>query len=233
MHAFSSKKITINLIKYPNRESLYHDLADDIVKDLAILLEQQRRVSLSVPGGTTPKPLFKKLRSADIDWFRVHVVCTDERWVDEADKRSNARLIRENLLTNNAERATFLSYCHNINDLEENLATIRKRIKMILPLSIAVLGMGTDGHVASLFPDAPELSDALDEDAPVLVVTRPPSQPETRLSLSAQTINDATIKHLVITGGDKLEVMCQAIRSYKHNLPVQRILNGTVVHWAP
>ena len=95
----------MNFIEYADRDMLAIDLANTLAGELETALLHHETVSFAVPGGSTPGPVFDALCAANVDWERVHVFATDERWVPEDNTRSNARLIRERLLVNRAAAA--------------------------------------------------------------------------------------------------------------------------------
>ena len=222
----------MNIIDYPDREMLAIDLANNLAGALEGFLLTHDLASFAVPGGTTPGPIFDALCAADLDWDRVHVMPTDERWVPQDHARSNARLICERLLTGRAASATFLPLYAPAEDPDEVLADIEAMIAPVLPLSVLLLGMGEDMHAASLFPGAPGLAEALAPDAPILSVLRPETEPEARVSLSAHVLDDALSKHLVIYGSAKREALERALTLPPEEAPVQAVLSAMTVHWA-
>ena len=190
---------------YPDRGTLMRDLAELVADQLRAAHAAKDQATLAVPGGTTPGPFLEALSEADLAWEDVRVLPTDERLVSELSARSNLRLIRESLGRNRAAEARILAL-H-----EPLLGAMTARVAAALPIDVLVLGMGTDLHTASLFPDAPELAAALAPDAPVLVEVHPASQPEARLTLSAPVIRAASVIHLLITGEDKLAALERAL----------------------
>lgn len=222
----------MNLIEYADRDLLAMDLATLIAGELKAALGHRETVSLAVPGGTTPGPVFDVLCAADLDWGRVHVLPTDERWVPQDDPRSNGRLIAERLLTHRAAAARALPLYADADRPEDVLAELETMLAPDLPLSVMLAGMGTDGHVASLFPGMPGLDEALRPDAPILAVSRPETQPETRVSLTARVLNEALSKHLLIVGRDKRDALERAMFLEPQDAPVVEILSGMTVHWA-
>ena len=99
----------MKLIEYADADMMFINLAQQIAGEMENMLFHDETVSLAVPGGTTPGPLFDNLSGADLDWSRVFVLPTDERWVPEDNPRSNAGLIRDRLITGRAAAATYLS----------------------------------------------------------------------------------------------------------------------------
>lgn len=223
----------MNIIEYPDRDMLAIDVANKLAGDLETHLLHNETASFAVAGGTTPAPIFDDLCAADIDWARVHVMATDERWVPSDSDRSNARMIRERLLTDRAAKARFLPFYVPSREPEEIMVEVEALIQPELPLAVLVLGMGNDMHTASLFPGVPGLEAALAPNAPTLAVLRPDSQPEARVSLTAHVLDAAIAKHLVIYGGEKLQALKRAMSLAPEEAPIQAVLSDTTVHWAP
>lgn len=222
----------LNIIDYADRDMLAINLAQTLAGQLETGLFNHDRVSFAVPGGTTPGPVFDALCAATLDWSRVHVLPTDERWVPEDDNRSNARLIRARLLTDRAAAATFLPFYRAGREPEAALDDIAESLTPELPLSVLLLGMGEDLHTASLFPGAPGLLAALDADARPVAVLRPETQPEARVSLTAPVLDGALSKHLVIYGAAKRAALERALTMPPEEAPVQVALDDITVHWA-
>lgn len=223
----------MNIKEYPDRDMLALAVADRLAGDLNNHLLHHDTAALAVAGGTTPGPIFDDLCAADLDWSRVTVMASDERWVPVDHERSNARLIRERLMVNRAEKAELLSYYQEGKTPEEAAAELSPKVGAHRPLAAVLLGMGEDMHTASLFPGAPGLEDALAADAPELVVVRPDSQPEVRFSLSAPVLNGALAKHLVIFGEAKRAALEVARTLPPEDAPIAAVLSECNVHWAP
>ncbi len=222
----------MNLIEYSDEDMLAIGLANVLVGQLENTLFNNERASFAVPGGTTPGPVFDAMSGVNLDWSRVHVLPTDERWVPEDHDRSNARLIRSRLLTDRAAGARFISLYREGVTPEMAAPVIAEELEAELPISVLLLGMGGDMHTASLFPGAPGLLEALAGDAPVVAVLRPETQPEPRISLTARALEGAMSKHLVITGAAKREALERAMRLPPEEAPVQAVLGDITVHWA-
>ncbi len=147
---------------YPDRDFLCLKLADLIASQLAETLRLEGRATLSVPGGTTPGPVFDTLSGVDIDWANVAVVLNDERWVPEDSPRSNTRLLRERLLRGRAAAARLIPlYAAGAETPEDAVPALEDGLRPHLPISVLLLGMGADMHTASLFPGADRLAEAL------------------------------------------------------------------------
>ncbi len=217
---------------YPDREMLAIDVANLLAGELENCLLQHDTASFAVPGGTTPGPIFDALCAADLDWSRVHVMLTDERWVAPDHPRSNAALVRERLLVDRAAQAHFVPFYRAGQTPQEAAADLAQALDPELPISVLLLGMGADMHTASLFPGAEGLERALASDAPALCPIVAPGQPEPRMTLSARVLNDAMSKHLVIFGEDKRDAIDRAARLPPEEAPINAVMDEGVVHWA-
>ncbi|MGJ8583296.1 MAG: 6-phosphogluconolactonase [Marinosulfonomonas sp.] len=223
----------MNLIEYPDREMMMMDLANLLAGEIAGVLRHDDTASLVVPGGTTPGPIFDVLCAVDLDWSRVSVMLSDERWVPETSDRSNTRLLKERLLVERAAQANFLPLYAAAETPEEKLEELEQTISTALPISVLLLGMGDDMHTASLFPGADKLAEALAPDAPVLMPMRAPGAPEPRITLTAPVLAGAISKHIVITGPKKRQALERATSlGDTMQAPVAAVLKDATVHWA-
>lgn len=222
----------MRLVEYPDREALALGLADRLAADLGAALAANDRVSLAVPGGTTPGPLFDLLASVALDWGRVTVIPTDERRVPADSPRANSRLIRQRLLVGPAAAARLLPLEAADDGPDPDLAALAARVAEHLPLSVLLLGMGEDGHVASLFPGADRLAAALAPDAPPVLALAAPAAPEPRLTLTAPVLQGALVTHLMIAGEPKRAMLERARGLEPEAAPVRIVLGSATVHWA-
>ncbi|MBZ5489017.1 6-phosphogluconolactonase [Halomonas aquamarina] len=217
------------------RQQLAEQLAEAVAKALEEDLGRQERVLLIVSGGSTPVPFFQALAAKPLAWERVDITLADERWVDAESSDSNARLVRENLLQGNAAAAHFVPLTSSASTPEEGVAEVARRTAgLAWPASVIILGMGGDGHTASLFPDSQELGLALATDEP-LVAVRTPSQPQPRITFSAARLHQASRHILHITGDDKRTVLASALSGDDvRQLPIRAFLSCPLaIYWAP
>lgn len=221
----------MDLIEYPDAEMMMMRLADVLASQIKQALLTHDRASLAVPGGTTPGPIFDTLCAVDLDWSRVDVLLTDERWLPETSDRSNTALLRRRLLVNRAAAAQLIPLYADAPAPEDRLADLTAGLAAALPLSVVLLGMGADMHTASLFPGADQLELALTGDAP-LVAMRAPGAPEPRITLSAAVLNAAMARHIVIVGAEKRAALDQAQGLDPQDAPVVSVLKDATVHWA-
>ncbi len=220
--------------EYADEDMLELGLSGVLASELTNALGRRDEVAFVVPGGSTPAPVFDTLCAVDLEWERIIVIPSDERWVPEDSERSNARMIREHLLQEKAAKARFLSLYTGDPTPEEGFGKVVEQIEPLLPISVALLGMGTDMHVASLFPGCANLAAALREEAPDVMPMYPPSQPEPRVSLTAPTLRGALAKHVLIRGEAKRAALEEAIRiNDPLKAPIVAVLDEAIVHWAP
>ena len=223
----------MNFIDYPDAELMAVHLANALAGELTAALEHQERVLFVVPGGTTPGPVFDNLCGADLDWARVAICLSDERWLAQVHVRSNTRLVRERLLTGRAARARLLPLYLPDAAPEAVLTELEANIVPLLPVDVCLLGMGADMHTASLFPGADNLEAALRSDAPVLMAMRAAGAPEPRVTLSARVLRAALALHIVIAGAAKKAALDRARSLEPVKAPVAAVLEEATVHWAP
>lgn len=214
------------------------DLAEAVAGFLRNRLLEAPRVSLVVSGGSTPLPFFEALSRKDLDWGRVDVLLADERWVAEDDPASNTRLLKDSFLQNEASSARFFSLKQEGDTPGDGLDSVKSELAdLALPLDVLILGMGNDGHTASLFPDAPELPGAMDPECQEIVAAMtPPSQPHRRITLTFPPLRDARFTALHIKGNDKLDTLRRALTDPADvmAMPIRGFLKpGLQVFWSP
>ena len=221
-----------DFLEYNDREELVSSVAKILASDLIASIKDRENVMFSVPGGSTPGPIFDKLCEFDLDWRRVSIILNDERWVPESNERSNTKLLRERLLIKKATLATYISMYSDTITPELGIPKLKKRIDPNLPISVLLFGMGADMHTASLFPGGDKLEEALSNNAPTLLPMRAAGAMEARMTLTAQVLNSSRFKHLVIFGEEKRKAFEKAIDLPNSIAPVSAILPEASVHWA-
>lgn len=194
---------------FPSPEALAETLAGDVARALDEAIARRGHALLAVSGGTTPKLFFPALSKRELDWAKVTAVPVDERFVPESSPRSNGALIRNSLLTNKAAAARFAPLFRPAETVEDAANAAAAGLAALpWPLDAAILGMGTDGHTASFFPDAANLATLTDpaEDGLVLPVNAP-SAGEPRLTLPLARLLDSGFLALHIEGKEKRAVL--------------------------
>lgn len=188
-------------------------VADALQKDI----DTRGEASLVVSGGSTPGPVFRQLAQTPISWNKVTVTLADERWVPPGHADSNESLVRNMLLTDLAADAGFVSLYRNDVTPENAIDEVARDVDaMIHPFTVTILGMGGDGHTASLFPDAPanQLEAAMDlENSCSIALLNPPSVDQQRITLTRKALLNSTHRIVHITGDSKQQVLADALEN--------------------
>jgi len=216
------------------------ELATQVALALRAGLAARGAGSLALAGGRTPVPLFHALCAQQLDWRHVGVTLTDERWVAEDQPGSNAALVRRELLAGPAAAAHFVPlYDGSAHAASAARATWQRLRGLARPFDAVALGMGEDGHFASLFPGDDGLPAALDPAAePACVAMRAPVEPRERISLNLAALLQTRRLFLFVTGKVKLELLEAAASAGAASAwPVSALLAQrqpvTEVYWAP
>jgi 6-phosphogluconolactonase len=200
---------------FADRDALVEVLSVDIHQALAQALLARERVSFVVSGGRSPIPLFRALRKARLPWERVHVTLADERWVPVDDPESNEGLVRRELLQERAAAAHFTGLKTPHPTPQLGLAEAWSRVAALpRPFDVLVLGMGEDGHTASLFPSSPGIDAAMVPGGePGCAAMSAPVWPNARITLNLAALAASRRAFLHIEGERKREVYRTAARS--------------------
>jgi 6-phosphogluconolactonase len=211
-HAFSS------------REALARELADVVAVALDRRLAAQGTAGLIVSGGRTPAPFLRELASRELDWPRVQVTLADERCVATDDAASNLRFVREAFTGARAAAASLVAVDATDPDAAARWSEALARVPR--PFAAVILGMGDDGHFASLFPGMPGLAAALDPaHGPCVVAGVAPVAPQARLSLTLPALLDTDLLVLHVAGVDKLATLQRAaLDGSALEMPVRALL---------
>lgn len=224
---------------YADPHALATALAKSLADDLAQAIEARGTATLVVPGGSSPVPVFAQLAAADIDWARVEVLLGDDRWVPADHEDSNERLARETLLVGHAAAARLYSYRELASSVVLAAQHASHRLHTLAsPFDVQFLGMGTDGHIASLFPHLSDEPGALDaKAAPAVIVAQSLHAPRTRITFNLAALLASRRIVLQITGDDKRRVLTRALTGQTaQTLPVAMLVrhakSPVEVHWS-
>ncbi len=232
-HPESRGTLTVHTV---SQTELNVRLAQDIAQRLTAAIQARGFAVLSVSGGKSPVALFEAMRVIDIDWSRVRVTLVDERCVPRIHPDSNALLVQTHLLQDLAAKAQLVYMVASAAEPLGSLSAQAKAASMALSAAgvadVLVLGMGTDGHTASLFPEAPNLADALDlrntQTCVSIELARPPANaPYARITQTLAQILSARHIVLPLTGTDKLNTLKQAWKQATPALPISFVLQQT------
>jgi 6-phosphogluconolactonase len=229
----------VELRRFGSTHALESEVASDIASQLARAITARGRAGLLVSGGHSPAGLFEQLRTQALDWSRVSIALVDERWVEPTDPASNERFVREALLRDGVAAARFFGLKNPAPSPELGAAAAWNKAQIPRPVDVTVLGMGDDGHMASLFPGSPNLKSALDLEAPEGCIGMwSPSAPHARLSLNLRALLDSRQILIFILGEAKLRTYGAACGPGPvEEMPVRAVLRQqrvpVEVVWAP
>jgi 6-phosphogluconolactonase len=226
--------------RYADMETLSRELAAQVAAILEAGIAARGLASLLVSGGRSPVRLFEILRTQSLDWSRVRIALADERWVSPDDAASNERLVREVLMKDKAAAARFHGLKNGAPTPDLGAVSAWETFARVpRPFDAVILGMGDDGHTASLFPGSPNLPAALNRSAAAGCVGMwSPAAPHARLSLNLSALLDSRRIVVLIAGESKwhaFEAACAP--GPAEDMPVRAVLDQsrTKVHvmWSP
>jgi 6-phosphogluconolactonase len=224
--------------KFRTTEQLNTAFVRKITKLLRDGIEENGRASLVVSGGRTPADLFNALSKAHLEWDKVDISLADERWVDNTDDASNEKMLRTKLLINNAANANFVPLKTQHGDAKDAVLTCTENLQnMHTPFDVLILGMGEDGHTASLFPCSEQLAEGLDlESGSSYIAVQPTTAPNQRMSLTLPAILNSNQIFLHLTGESKKDVINTVLSDDDAMaMPIRAVINNADVElvWAP
>ncbi len=201
---------------FSDRTEVSEALADHIQSRLKEELAVKERVLFVASGGTSPVQCFDLLSGRDLAWERVTVSLSDERCVPADHPESNEKLVRDHMLRDKASETGFLS------PEDDALAAL-------MPAACTLLGMGEDGHFASLFPDSDQLEQGLTSNSQAVRVVTPSSEFE-RISMTLPTLLNSKDIVLLVFGEKKKQVLQNS-----QGLPIEHLLKAAdiKIFWAP
>lgn len=216
---------------FANSAETAQGLATFVADALRDALRRRGKASLIVSGGRTPVLFLNALSAHQIDWANVHVGLADDRWLPPDHADSNERLVRENLLRGPAASAHFVSLVNSIETAEQHLASAEiSLLKMQQPYDAIILGVGDDGHTASLFPDADGIADALNlKQAKQLAAITPKTAPYQRITLTLRALLNSRALMFLIEGEGKRTALEQSVDKEKNRFAISTLLQQEFV----
>jgi len=230
----------MNRIDHSDAEALHRAVAERLASVAALAIRDHGRARLALAGGSTPMPIYRLLSTMPLDWPQVSLLPGDERWVADSDPASNLGAMREAF---GDRPVDFRPLTPAETGPQPSLDTALASYRALGGLDACLLGMGTDGHFASLFPRAAELRQGLDPDHPqplIVVHPRPlpPDAPYPRISLTLGAILASDVLLLAIRGAAKRDVLEKAAGAGSDAaLPISELLKRAgdrlEIHWSP
>jgi 6-phosphogluconolactonase len=228
----------MQLKQFENTSALDNSLSAEVSERLANAIAKYGKASLILSGGRTPMGFFHQLSQQDLDWSKVTVTLADERWVDSDHQDSNEKLVRENLLINEAHSAKFLALKNSAETAVLGESELEAELSAYGQFTVVILGMGDDGHTASLFPGSTALAAGLDlESGRSCIAVTPTEAPHERMSMTLPRLLDTECLIIHISGENKQKVLDQALSGNNvEELPIRSVLQQTqvpvTVYWA-
>lgn len=228
---------------YDKREAMIDAVFAQTIDALKEALADGDAASFLVSGGSSPAPIYKRLSEADLAWNKIKVGLVDERWVDFDHDKSNEAFIVKTLLQNSAANAKLVGMKNTSATAADGLAQCEAAYQTLSsPFDVTILGMGPDGHTASLFPHAQGLDEALTTEALCSAITAKQSEVTgdctERMTLSLAGIVNSKHVLLLISGDEKLATYREALAGGDvADMPVRAVLQQddvpVTVYWAP
>lgn len=223
--------------EFPSPPLLAEALAEVVAARLREAVEARGQASLVVSGGRSPVMFFQALaRQQSLDWGQVTITLADERWVPVAHADSNQGLVERYLLQGPVSKARFIGLYQAADSQEDCALAADQALAALAGIDVLVLGMGDDGHTASLFPQSPGLAAALAEDSPRRCVAMlAPSVPHQRLSMTRALLATARHPVLSIQGQGKLDTLRSALAAGEvADMPIRAFLHSPLdIFWCP
>jgi len=207
---------------FTNATNCCHALGRSLANELLAAVSARGRAVVAVSGGRTPRLVFPQLAAANLPWDKITIILTDERWVATDDPDSNERLVRDTLVKGPAAAARLIGLKTDDPSPAEGCARAAKRLRDLpMPLDVVYLGLGADGHIASLFVGSPGMA----ADDGLVVATSAPAVPRARLSLTLPVLANARAAYLHLIGAHKRRVYERAkAADSSTNLPIVALL---------
>ncbi|MFH2124615.1 MAG: 6-phosphogluconolactonase [Pseudomonadota bacterium] len=228
------------LLEFPAADQLVTALAKRVGELLTEGVAERGQATLAVSGGSTPIPLFARLAETELPWDKVTIALVDERWVDTGSPDSNENLVRRHLLQKKAAAARFVGMKNEAATPLAGEAACAARLQTLpRPWDCLILGMGNDGHTASLFPGAANLAAAVDpHSGQICMAIHPPAAPHERMTLTLPAILNSRQLILHLQAAEKKRVLARAQGDGDAaEMPIRYILRQRTtplaIYWSP
>ena len=204
--------------QFKSIEQLENSLVRDIVKIITDSIKNYGDARILLSGGSTPINLYSTLSLQNINWSKVKIGLVDERFVNNDSEFSNEKLIRKNLLKNYAKDALFFEMVYSTDNEKLNLELVNDKYSSFMKrLDLTILGMGSDGHTASIFPNDLESERIMNTKNIGIYSTKAPKFPFNRITCSKEIIGNSNDIFLFITGKTKFNIFKNSIKT---NVPI-------------
>ncbi|MEN5305112.1 6-phosphogluconolactonase [Pseudomonas sp. TWI628] len=226
----------VQLHELADARALAATLAHEVAERLRAAIAAKGQACVVLSGGRSPVPFLEKLAGEPLDWAKITVSLADERWVPVEHADSNAGLLARHLLKGAAAKARFVGLYQQAGNLDAAAASADQALAELPPIDVLVLGMGDDGHTASLFPGSPHLAEGLDpENTRRCLPMLAPSVPRQRLSMTRSLLASAAFIALAVQGPGKLATLRAALAGKDlSEMPIRAFLHDPLsIYWCP
>lgn len=219
------------MIVFDSKYELEASLCAQIATDLSAAIQRKGTATLLLSGGSTPSGVYRLLSEQDLEWGQITIGLVDERFVSADSPFSNYKLLRESIAQNKASSVLILPMVVDVLNYEENLKQIEESYRIFTEPDVVLLGMGPDGHTASIFPNDAASAQANQNHEAILSNTNAPAAPTQRITFNGPVLRKANKLYLMITGAQKQEVF---EKSTADNLPIASFKSAlTQIYYTP
>lgn len=219
---------------FATQQACNQALTEELASCIRQAFQNQQAVSLLLPGGNTPAGALQQLNQLDVAWADIHISPTDERWVAEGSEHSNAQMLATAL-----PQATVLDP-RLADSAQDSSVAWAQALQVHLPFTATLIGMGGDGHIASLFPGMPYLMPSMQlSEPPAALVGLAPNEPKVRLSLNLPMLCATRWLGILVFGERKRQMIDRVLANdpTTQALPIYHLLwNAPLpvhIYWAP
>lgn len=222
----------MRFVHYHNRDHWVQQTAVHMATSLESALRKENCAVMIAAGGSTPQPIYAALASMHLDWGKITIIPSDERWVEESSRRSNMAMLKESFAAPSCAKVNFQSLYRQGYTPDSAAPIVTKALTKFSPANLCVLGMGEDMHTASLFPHMPELRSAMADDAAIAMPAVMPETSERRITFSLPWLKKSNRIVLLINGVNKRHALRAALASVdKYSSPVSPLLECAHIHY--
>ena len=230
----------MRLNEFKNPEACNAQLSHVLGESIDKVLVQKAVCNMALAGGNTPKALYALLSKLPLPWEKIQVTLSDERWVDVNHNDSNEKMVRTELLINHAKKSRFIPLKNAKHSPSDAMSLCDSNLKHNMPkLDIVVLGMGDDGHFASVYPNIENLQALLNLQQSRTCQAVCPTGKSPRMSLTLAYLLTAKTIYLLISGQRKKDIISNVSlgNSLSASYPVSTLINQQIcpveVYWSP
>lgn len=218
--------MAFQLYEFKNITQVSTALAQAVINSIQKELKQKDSINIAFSGGKSPLDFLKILSTFECEWQKCNISLVDERLVESHHPDSNAGVIKNYFLQNSAKVANFTPFFNSLSPIDVILKEANHTYKQP---NLAILGMGNDGHTASLFPNALDFKESLTTEQNIVFI-EPQNAPHKRLSMSLSALQKCDKLFLLIIGDEKKQIFNEAAKNININLPISYILHSKEVN---